>query len=342
MVEERVNMYISRFNIRSFFVVFVMALSLGMSGQSNPDIKTLLSKSGYSKYQKAERLIAKGNSFVGSADSENNDVALSKQARRESNMKKEQAYLLLKDGYNIKLHVLSRYFEDYKSMKSDLSDSNKGKVSVIQTAINEAKAKSKKLYAQSNKTSRLSKSVQMQEDAQKIQLEAIIAAEEGLQLVQSFEQAPVENSVAISKDTLAKEVVESKPVVEQAAVEPEVVAVAALPVAAAAVVKEEEEEKEVEVIEAKPVESNVYFTIQVLADKKPATTTQQKMVYKGSRKVIENVGSGWYRYSVGRFLSYTEAASTMKSEGIKGYVVAYRGSERITTQEAKRILGGVK
>jgi len=341
VVEERVNMYISRFNIRSFFVVFVMALSLGMSGQSNPDIKTLLSKSGYSKYQKAERLIAKGNSFVGSADSENNDVALSKQARRESNMKKEQAYLLLKDGYNIKLHVLSRYFEDYKSMKSDLSDSNKGKVSVIQTAINEAKAKSKKLYAQSNKTSRLSKSVQMQEDAQKIQLEAIIAAEEGLQLVQSFEQAQVENRVAISKDTLAKEVVESKPVVEQATVEPEVVAVAALPVAAA-VVKEEEEEKEVEVIEAKPVESNVYFTIQVLADKKPATTTQQKMVYKGSRKVIENVGSGWYRYSVGRFLSYTEAASTMKSEGIKGYVVAYRGSERITTQEAKRILGGVK
>lgn len=335
-------MHISGFNIRLFVVMFVMALSLEMSGQSNPDIKTLLSKSDNSKYQKADKLIAKGYSFAGSVGSVNSDVALSKQAGRESNMKKEQAYLLMKDGYNIKLRVLSRYFEDFIG-KSDLSETNGSKVAAIHTAINEAMAKSKKLYAKSNKTSRLSKSIQMQEEAQQIQSAAIIAAEEGLMLVQNFEPAKVEKSIAVSKDTLVKEIVVSEPVVEPVTVEPEVVAVASLPVAA--VVKEEVEEKEKaveQVVVNKPDDFSVYFTIQVLADKKPATVAQQKMVYNGARKVIENVGSGWYRYSVGRFLSYSEAASTMKSEAIKGYVVAYKGSERITTQEAKRILGGVK
>jgi hypothetical protein len=177
----------------------------------------------------------------------------------------------------------------------------------------------------------------MQEEAQQIQLDAIASAEKGLLLVHDFEDAPVEVAEINSTETPVEEVVESKPVVE-----PEVVVAVVTPVAAVVAAEEKEPEKKPEIEEAKPVEVDVYFSIQVLADKKPATVTQQKMVYKGSREVIENIGSGWYRYSVGKFKSYSEAASTMKMEGIKGFVVAYDGSERITTSEAKKILGGVK
>ncbi len=82
----------------------------------------------------------------------------------------------------------------------------------------------------------------------------------------------------------------------------------------------------------------VYFTIQIMADRKPATNVQLSTIYKGNRKTIENKGDGWYRYSVGKFNEYQKAYSCMKDEKIKGYVVAYHGSQRISTSEAKALL----
>ncbi len=328
-------MHISNFCSKLFFVGFILTLSFGLRGQSNTDIKSLLSQSQSSKYQKAEKLIAKGSQIVIPADSLGVKEFHSSQAQRELNLKKEQAYLLLKDGYSMKLKVLKGYFEDYIEVNGNLSDGDKQKVIGIQSAVNEGIESSKKLYSQSRNSSRLSKSIKLQEDAQQIQLDAIYAAETGLFMVQSFKEPTAEKPMVATKDTLVKE---SVPVVEPAPVEPVAVVEVAAPVAAVVAVDEKEPEK----VEEKHVEQSVYFSIQVLADKKAASLSQQKMVYKGSRKVIENVGAGWYRYSVGRFTSYSEAASVMKSEGIKGFVVAYNGDKRITTSEAKKILGGVK
>jgi len=330
-------MHISHSCSRLFFISFILTLSFGLRGQNQTDIKSLLSQSEYSKYQKAEKFISKGSGIINLEESSGKTTSQSSQAQREIDMKKEQAYLLLKDGYNMKLRVLNGYFEDYLNKNSEIAERDKQKVVGIQTVINEGTEKSKKLYAQSRKTSKLSKSIKMQEEAQQIQLDAIDSAEKGLLLVQDFKEVSVEKPVTASKEPPIKEVVESKPVVE-----PEVVVAVVAPVAAVAAVEEKEPEKKPEIEEEKPIETNVYFSIQVLADKKPATVTQQKMVYKGVRKVIENIGSGWYRYSVGKFKSYSEAASAMKKESVKGFVVAYDGSERITTSEAKKILGGVK
>ncbi len=129
-----------------------------------------------------------------------------------------------------------------------------------------------------------------------------------------------------------------KSVESQSVVEPKVVVPVVVPVA----VIDNKKSEENKIIEEKPIEAKAYFTIQILADKKPVTITQQKTVYKGTLKVIEHIGDGWYRYSVGRFTAYSDASSTLKSEGIKGYVGAYDGDKRITTSEAKKILGGVK
>ena len=55
-------------------------------------------------------------------------------------------------------------------------------------------------------------------------------------------------------------------------------------------------------------------------------------------KVIEKVGSGWYRYSVGQFTDATTARETMQKEGIKGFIVAYNKDERISVKEALEII----
>ncbi len=332
-------MHTPHFCTKLFLVGFILTLSFGLNGQSNPDLKSLLSQSEYRKYQKADKIISKASRIIDPADISGEKVSLSGQALCETNMKKEQAYLLFKDGYNLKLRVLNGYFENYLNEKSDLTGSDKQKVDAIQSIINEGTVKSKKLYAKSRNTSRLSKSVKLQEDAQQIQTDAIKSAEKGLLIVQSFIATPTEEPVVASKDTLVEESITA---IEPAPVEPVKVAEVVAPVAVVVAIEKKEPVKETVIVEEKPVESDVYFSIQVLADKKAASVTQQKMVYKGDRKMIENVGSGWYRYSVGKFKSYSEAASTMKSEGIKGFVVAYDGDERITTLEAKKILGGVK
>ncbi|MCU4164103.1 SPOR domain-containing protein [Carboxylicivirga caseinilyticus] len=95
----------------------------------------------------------------------------------------------------------------------------------------------------------------------------------------------------------------------------------------------------VEKIPEKTVQQpETYFSIQIIADKTTVSESRLKIVYKGSRKIIMNEGDGWYRYSIGKFKSFEEANSVMKSEGIKGFVVAYSDGKRITTSQAKTIL----
>jgi len=104
-------------------------------------------------------------------------------------------------------------------------------------------------------------------------------------------------------------------------------------VAVAAVIPVIQEEK-VEKISA----PDTYFSIQIMADKKKATDAQLARVYSGKRKIIMTEGDGWFRYSLGQFKSVAEASSTMKSEQIKGFVVAYSDGKRITISQAKSIL----
>ncbi len=85
---------------------------------------------------------------------------------------------------------------------------------------------------------------------------------------------------------------------------------------------------------AKKVMDKVYFTVQILADKKPVSNERLKAVYKGSLPIIENQGDGWYRYSFGKFNDYSSAKKALLNSNIKGYVVAYKDKTRISVREA--------
>ena len=83
---------------------------------------------------------------------------------------------------------------------------------------------------------------------------------------------------------------------------------------------------------------DVYFTVQILADKKPVSESALKGVYSGSYPIILNKGDGWHRYSFGKFKTLDAAKKAMEESKTKGYVVAYKNEVRISLSEAKLLL----
>lgn len=82
----------------------------------------------------------------------------------------------------------------------------------------------------------------------------------------------------------------------------------------------------------------VFFSIQFLATRKPVSEQRARTVYNGSLELIRSYGSGWHRFSAGRFDSVQKATRVMKQEGIYGFVVAIRGEERISIKKAQQLL----
>lgn len=82
------------------------------------------------------------------------------------------------------------------------------------------------------------------------------------------------------------------------------------------------------------INSSVFFSVQILADRKEISSVAIENVYQGNLPVIHMEGDGWHRYMVGRFQSLAEARKVMTDEGLKGFIVAYNGDKRITVQEA--------
>jgi hypothetical protein len=83
---------------------------------------------------------------------------------------------------------------------------------------------------------------------------------------------------------------------------------------------------------------DVFITIQIMSVKTAATPEQIMQVYSGSKKVMQLVSADYYRYAVGKFRSVDEAKAAMAAENIKGIVVAFKGSERISVAEATAVL----
>ncbi|MCU4157608.1 hypothetical protein J1N10_16650 [Carboxylicivirga sp. A043] len=101
-------------------------------------------------------------------------------------------------------------------------------------------------------------------------------------------------------------------------------------------------EPEVPIAVEEPIVVNpdIFLTIQIMADKKKATNEQISSVYKGSKEVIEMSINDWFKYSVGKYQSLEKAKADMKTENIKGFIVAYNKNERISVKEAVTLLNG--
>ncbi len=97
-------------------------------------------------------------------------------------------------------------------------------------------------------------------------------------------------------------------------------------------------EKKEWVVVPDSVEPEVFFSIQFLASRVPLTQAQIRAAYSGETAVVERLGSGWYRYSFGEFLTLEEAKQAMSREKVKGFIVAYSHNQRVTIAEALKYL----
>ncbi len=90
--------------------------------------------------------------------------------------------------------------------------------------------------------------------------------------------------------------------------------------------------------EENKVVGDVFFTIQFIADKKPVSEDVLRSKYSGDQEIVKMESDGWYRYSAGKFTDLQKAKEVMKSENIKGFIVAYKNDKRITISEAIGLL----
>jgi len=343
-------MQISYNAVKSVFLIIILFLGTAIRAQEKFAPEKILSAGQLKKYQKATYLIDKGTYITEAADSISAKRKNTKQVQRETALKKEQANLLLKDGYNMKLKVFREYLNNY-IMTGNPEISNKEKATVQLSNIDQSMKRSNKLYSKAGNTPKLSNMLKYQNEAQKVQTEEIGRTESVLAELYNYkpekqpdkdiaQAADVEQAVDASEPKASEEPLKITPVetVEETVAVP-VTATAATTTEVAAATKKQEETGPVPVKE--PV-SGVYFTIQIMANKAPASLNKQRSVYNGTRKILQHQGDGWFRYSVGKFKSYSEAAGVMKREGIKGYIVAYKGTQRITTSEAKQLLEGTR
>ncbi|MBN1414020.1 MAG: hypothetical protein JW973_02875 [Bacteroidales bacterium] len=83
----------------------------------------------------------------------------------------------------------------------------------------------------------------------------------------------------------------------------------------------------------------IIFKVQIAAHTLPLSDEYLRTLYKGDLKIDMIFEDDWFKYSIGRYLSYDEAEATRRECNIKkAFVVAYQSGIHIPTQEAIKIL----
>lgn len=83
----------------------------------------------------------------------------------------------------------------------------------------------------------------------------------------------------------------------------------------------------------------IIFKVQIAAHTMPLGEEYLDLVYKGNIVIDMIYEEGWYKYSIGRYITFEEAEATRQESNIKkAFVVAYSEGKKIGTQEAVQLL----
>ena len=83
----------------------------------------------------------------------------------------------------------------------------------------------------------------------------------------------------------------------------------------------------------------IIFKVQIAAHTIPLTDEYLNAIYKGDIKIDMIYEEEWYKYSIGRYLSFDEAEATRRECNIKkAFVVAYQEGVKISTLDAILLL----
>lgn len=83
----------------------------------------------------------------------------------------------------------------------------------------------------------------------------------------------------------------------------------------------------------------IIFKVQIAAHTVPLTEEYLRTIYKGGMSIDMIYEDEWYKYSIGRYLSFEEATKTLEECKVrKAFIVAYQGGNKLTIQEALNLL----
>jgi hypothetical protein len=79
----------------------------------------------------------------------------------------------------------------------------------------------------------------------------------------------------------------------------------------------------------------IIFKVQIAAHTMPLSNEYLKLLYDGDLKIDMIFEDEWYKYSIGRYLTFDEADATCRECNIKkAFVVAYEAGKHISIQDA--------
>jgi len=84
------------------------------------------------------------------------------------------------------------------------------------------------------------------------------------------------------------------------------------------------------------VAGDVIYRVQIASDRVSLGPSKLDSIYPGVKKIIENRGEGWYRYSIGNCPTYYHARKLKNHTPVRGdWVVAYKNNKRLNAYNMK-------
>lgn len=322
------------FPIKQIICLLSVFLSISTQAQDiSSDVFYWLSEVERDKIHKAESLLDQGEEVLFSRILDVNkdriqvnhpdyielseNLYLGKRICRQLYETKDYFY----NGFRLKLEVYRRYIDDY------INEDNyfKSKVEAINDSINVKVENAKTLRSKSLVRGNISKAGKDIHQANLDDQNAILLCEKVLGIISSEKSDRKKvDEVVTAVDEEKKEaalvpfsILEHKPAVKEV----DSTEGNGIPIAEVSLYSDTEPE--------------VYYTVQILADKKKIATDKIKRIYKVEFEIIEYIGDGWYRYSFGKFTDLSIAKQALLKSNTRGYIVAYRKESRISLKEAK-------
>ncbi|WP_068471620.1 hypothetical protein [Saccharicrinis aurantiacus] len=319
---------------KTFLLGILCALTIHFAHAQKSE---LLSTKDEKRIAKAEKKISKAEAIAAKADPLTEKVETAKadgksrrkikRLEKKANSKTILSASYYKEGYN------KKYSAYEKAVKRNLKEGNVADNKDQLKKAKDAYKKGKKWRRQLANEDKLEESVELlfmanniQEDATKHLNKILIPIPQEATIVETpiaIDSIPA----TIEADTLvmAEDTAAISEIIEPIVTEENTVAAAI--VAPIAIIEDTEE--------VKPNENGIYFTVQISASPTQLNQLQKDNLYSGSLKILEHKTESSYKYSVGKFNTYDEASALIGNEIKKGFVVAYKGDERISVRLAK-------
>jgi hypothetical protein len=351
-------------------LLFLIIASASVYSQTNikgeKEIQSILAPEVQSKITKSDQLFAKADKYDSKARSYEKEIASLKSSDNDDNSGKIER---LEEKRNSNIILSKPIFEDaykmrytaYQKQYTILGNEHPVNANVVgdyNAQSNEKYKEAQKLFKKADNTGKTSNQVELIitgrhtfEDAIALQIQAIntLANIKPTNTITEVKKT-VPDTTLTAKPTVAPTTTSPKPTVV-ATPPPTTVATVIAPAAVATTtavaatvtpaVTTVKESKPPTIVKESEL-GNVFLTIQIMASTTPATSQQIAAVYKGNFKVMEIQSGEYYRYNVGKFSNTDEAKKFITMNNLKGFVVAYKDSERISVNEALTLINSTK